>query len=122
MKPVEKLKETILAEKAEFRPTHISLPESVVKKVATVRITYKIQIAASKVKLKESKLRNLFRGKDKVTRAYDGEWYRYTIGEYESLEDAIYYKDRSGVEKSFIVSFENDTRRKIIWNYNLCNN
>ncbi len=72
--------------------------------------------------MKESELKKLYKGKTAVIRSYDGEWYRYTIGEFESIEDAIYYRDRSGVENAFIVSFENDTRKKIITNYSLSKN
>ncbi len=119
VKPLEKLKEAIPVKKDEVLPTVIPLPVSVVKKAAIILTTYKIQIAASKLEMKESELKKLYKGKTDVIRSYDGEWYRYTIGAFESIEDAIYYRDRSGVEKAFIVSFENDTRKKIITNYSL---
>ncbi|MRT93231.1 PD40 domain-containing protein [Ancylomarina sp. 16SWW S1-10-2] len=122
VKPVEKFNDTILVEEAEITPSIISLPEPVVKQVAAVKRTYKIQIVASKLELKDSDLKNLYRGNGKITCAYDGEWYRYTIGEYESLDDAIYYKNKCGVETAFIVSFENNTNRKIISNYSISNN
>jgi len=119
VKPVEKLEEAIPIEKAEVLLTVIPLPAPVVKKVLTILTTYKIQIAASKLEMKESELKKIYRGKAEVIRSYDGEWYRYTIGEYESVEDAIYFRDRSGVKKAFVVSFENEVRKKIITNYSL---
>lgn len=122
VKQVEKLEEAIPVEKVDVLPTVIPFPIPVVKKVVTILTTYKIQIAASKKEIKESELKKLYRGKSEVTSSYDGEWYRYTIGDYESLEDAIYFRDRSGVERAFVVSFENDSRKKIITNYSLSRN
>ncbi len=119
MKPIEKLEETIPVETVSVLPAIIPLPYPVVEKTPTILTTYKIQIAASKLEMRESELKKLYRGKAVVVRSYDGEWYRYTIGDYESIEDAIYFKDRSGVEKAFVVSFENDVRNKIITNYSL---
>tara|TARA_R110001583_G_scaffold10417_4_gene47838 strand:- start:4293 stop:6002 length:1710 start_codon:yes stop_codon:yes gene_type:complete len=122
VKPLEKLEEAIPVEKSEVLPIVIPLPVPVVKKAATILTTYKIQIAASKLEMKESELKKLYKGKTDVISSYDGEWYRYTINEFDSIEDAIYYRDRSGVEKAFIVSFENDRRKKIITNYSLSKN
>ncbi|MFT5748827.1 MAG: tetratricopeptide (TPR) repeat protein [Ancylomarina sp.] len=113
VEPVEKLKESI--------PAVILLPVPVVTKVATILTTYKVQVAASKLEMKESELKKIYRGKAEIIRSYDGEWYRYTIGDYANVEDAIYFRDRSGVEKAFIVSFENDARKKVISNYSLSN-
>ena len=119
VKPIEKLTEAIPIEKVETLPAIIPIPKPVVKKVATIVTTYKIQIAASKLEMKVSQLRKLYKGKSEIIHSYDGEWHRYTIGKYENLEDAIYYRDRSGVKKAFIVSFENEVRIKIITNYSL---
>ncbi|MCZ4695984.1 hypothetical protein DWB61_14465 [Ancylomarina euxinus] len=119
IKPIEKIEAVIPVEKIDILPEVIPLPIPVVEKVAVVLTTYKIQIAASKIEMKDAELIKLYRGKENIVSSYDGEWYRYTIGNYESMEDAIYFKDRLGVEKAFIVSFENETRKKIITNYSL---
>ncbi|WP_372642233.1 hypothetical protein [Ancylomarina sp.] len=119
VEPIKKIEAVIPVEKVEILPTVIPVPTPVVEKVSTILTTYKIQIAASKIEMKDAELKKLYRGKESVASSYDGEWYRYSIGNYDSMEDAIYFKDRLGLEKAFIVSFENEKRKKIITNYSL---
>ncbi len=119
VKQVEKLEEAIPVQKVDVLPPVIQLPTPVVEKVATIITTYKIQIAASKIEMKADELKKLYSGKQEVVSSFDGEWYRYTIGDYDKMEDAIYFRDRSGVNKAFIVCFENEIRKKIITNYSL---
>lgn len=119
VKDDEQIDSAKLVDKVEVLPEVI--PAVVPEVVESVRISYRIQIAASKNELKNFKLNKLYRGKEAIVSSYDGEWYRYTIGNYDSLEDAIYFKDRSGVQKAFIVSFENESRKGIITNYSLSN-
>jgi len=119
IKPIEKIEAVIPVKKVDILPAVIPVPTPVVEKATAKLTTYKIQIAASKIEMKSAELKRLYRGKQEVVSSYDGEWYRYTIGDYDSMEDAIYFKDRSGVTKAFIVSFENETRKKIITNYSL---
>jgi len=119
VKRVEKLEEAIPVQEVDVLPVVIPIPVPVVEKVATIIITYKIQIAASKIEMKADELKKLYKGKQEVVSSFDGEWYRYTIGDYDKMEDAIYFRDRSGVDKAFVVSFENENRKKIITNYSL---
>jgi tetratricopeptide (TPR) repeat protein len=119
IKPIEKIEAVIPVEKIDILPAVIPVPTPVVEKITVLLTTYKIQIAASKLEMKDAELKKLYRGKEVIVSSFDGEWYRYTIGDYDSMEDAIYFKDRSGVDKAFIVSFENETRKKIITNYSL---
>jgi hypothetical protein len=54
-----------------------------------------------------------------VIQSYDGDWYRYTIGNYTSSEEAIFFKDKSGVKEAFVVRFVDEKRVGIITNYSL---
>jgi len=93
---------------------------SLVEKVQVPVVIYKIQIAACRFEMSKTELKELYHGAGHVTQSYDGDWYRYTIGNYNSKEDAVYFKDKSGVKGAFVVSFENDKRTGIITNYSLC--
>jgi len=119
VKEEEKIEVTEPVAQVEVLPEVVPVP--VQESAEPVRISYRIQIAASKKELKNHDLNKLYRGYEDIESSFDGEWYRYTIGNYDSLEDAIYFKDRSGVEKAFIVSFENEMRKEIITNYSLSN-
>jgi len=90
-----------------------------VEKEKVLMMTYKIQIVASKNEIKAADLKKLYRGELEVVSSFDGEWYRYTIGDYDSLEDAILFKNSLGIDKAFIVSFENEMRKNVITNYSL---
>ncbi|RXQ91574.1 SPOR domain-containing protein [Ancylomarina salipaludis] len=116
---IEPIGAILPVDRVEILPEVIPVPIPIIEKVTPILISYKIQIAASKIAMKDAELRKLYQGKETIESSYDGEWYRYTIGNFERIEDAIYLKDRSRVDKAFIVSFENDIRRKIISNYSL---
>jgi len=92
----------------------------VFKEVQTPVVTYKIQIAACRFEMTKAELKKLYHGAAHVSQSYDGDWYRYTIGNYNSKEDAAYFKDKAGVKGAFIVSYENEKRKGIITNYSLC--
>ncbi|MGZ2369918.1 hypothetical protein ACXR6G_09050 [Ancylomarina sp. YFZ004] len=119
IKILEKIEPVIPVEKIDILPEVIPVSIPVVEKVKILMTTYKIQIAASKIAMKTVELKKIYRGKHEVVSSYDGEWYRYTIGNFDNIEDAIYFKDRLDVGKAFVVSFENETRKKIITNYSL---
>ncbi len=111
IEPIAKLDVSIPVEKIDVLPEVIPIPKSIVKKVEIILTTYRIQIAASKIKLTSTKLKKIYRGAEVVSGSYDGVWYRYTIGDYSDLSDAIYYRDRLGVAKAFVVRYENDIRK-----------
>ncbi|RZT95463.1 WD40 repeat protein [Ancylomarina subtilis] len=121
IEPEARIESSIPVNNIEILPEVIPVPIPIVKKVKSISTSYKIQIAASKIEMKDAELKKLYSGKEPIELSYDDEWYRYSIGNYERLEDAIYYKDRLGLDKAFIVSFENDIRGKMISNYSLNN-
>lgn len=99
-----------------------SEPVLLVKEVSAPLVTYKIQIAASRFEISKAELSELYQGTAQVTQSYDGDWYRYTIGNYTSREEALFYKDKSGVKEAFVTSFEDGKRTGVITNYSLGNN
>jgi len=100
----------------------VPMPVPVDEEVSVPLVIYKIQIAASRYEIANAELKHLYRGAEEVTQLYDGDWYRYTIGNYTSKEEAIFFKDKSGVKEAFVTRFENGKRTGFITNFSLGKN
>lgn len=102
----EELAKQELEPKPEIQTSVLSEEEAIQEENQDI-LVYRIQIAASKVKLSESKLEK-FKAQDIREIAING-YYKYTIGSYTSEDDASQaldrYKSESGNNGAFIVTY-----------------
>lgn len=69
-------------------------------------ITYKVQIAASRFPLSENRLRNIYNKNESINNEiHNNEWYKYTIGNFNSYNDAKKVKAQCGVNDAFIIAY-----------------
>lgn len=64
---------------------------------------YRVQIAADKKPLSQGTLRKLYDGQKDIERIMEGEWYKYSIGDFSSFEQAEAFKKSLNLEDAFIV-------------------
>lgn len=86
------------------------------KNQPTSDYTFSVQIAASRVKLSEYKIRQMYGDPTQVNVTYVDNYYKYRVGSYPQYEQAYNFKTtilqsmtiRKGSEKPFIVAFDRD--------------
>lgn len=72
------------------------------------RIVFKVQIAASKKRLSERKLSNIYNGHQNIEEEFHNDgYYKYYIGYYSTYEDAQQAKLSCNVKDAFIVANKN---------------
>lgn len=71
---------------------------------------FAVQIAASRETLSDNILRMLYSGNQPVTKHFEDNWYKYTIGRESTLLEAQRLKAASGVKGAFIVAYQNGAR------------
>jgi len=69
-------------------------------------IYFRVQIAAHTVQIPESQLKPLYSGKLPIQELKEGEWYKYTIGNFERYEQALELLKSCQVRKAFIVAYD----------------
>ncbi len=125
---IERIDKEILAMQ-QNRPinnqlSEINLIDSIVyEKVVvydTVRINkknpeliYKIQIAASKKPLSIEQLRKIYHADDIINTVIEDDWYKYSVGIFETYYEAKKFKINIGVSDSFVVAYKKGERVQI---------
>ena len=78
-------------------------------------VEFKVQVrAAYKAKIPLQRLANKYHLRDEIQEDYVGNWYRYSIGSFETLEEAKEYRSGimkdHGVRDAFVVVFVDGVR------------
>ncbi len=69
---------------------------------------FKVQIAADKKPLSQSTLRKLYNGnKKEISRVVENGWYKYSIGDFKTFDQAEKFKDNLDTRDAFIVAYQN---------------
>lgn len=77
------------------------------KKPAGQGLVFKVQVAASTLRLNEHDLKYIYGGKRKVTEIQQGKYYKYSIGHFDSFREAVELQKTVCVPGAFVVAFEN---------------
>ena len=71
---------------------------------------YRVQIAACKKEMGPKDLFKRYKGGAVIEHLYVEEWHKYTIGGFETFEEAAKYRDDCGVKDAFVVLFKGGYR------------
>lgn len=77
----------------------------------TCRITYRIQIAAHTVSIREIYLRSLYKGEQKIIEVREGKWYKYQYGNYDSYAKAEQELNDVRIDRAFVIAYCNNSYR-----------
>lgn len=100
-KPAEKIEEPVVEEPVKV---------NVVKKVPVRKITYKIQIAASRVELTRPVLIEKYSGDERINNALEDGWYKYSIGKFSTYAEAQAFKEGANVPDAFIIAYKENEK------------
>lgn len=71
---------------------------------------YRVQIAACKKEMGPKDLFKRYKGGAVIEHLFVEEWHKYTIGGFETFEEAAKYRDACGVKDAFVVLFKGGYR------------
>ncbi|NOU59059.1 PD40 domain-containing protein [Marinifilum caeruleilacunae] len=71
---------------------------------------YRVQIAACKREMGPADLFKRYKGGDVIEHLYVEGWHKYTIGGFETFDEAAEYRDSCGVHDAFVVIFKGGYR------------
>lgn len=74
---------------------------------------YKVQIAASRLKMSNEEVKKLFSGKEKVTESFEDNRFKYTIGSFKHYKEAHTLLESVDVKGAFVIAYYNGKRIKI---------
>ncbi len=81
-----------------------------VSEIASSVTVFRVQIAASRVPLGDSKLKKIYQGNRDIFMFTEEGWYKYAIGEFESYFEANKLRKMCGVDKAFIAAYKKDKK------------
>jgi len=85
--------------------------ESSDKKSIVSDMKFRVQIAADKKPLSQSTLRKLYSGNNKeISRVVENGWYKYSIGDFNTFNQAKKFKDNLDTKDAFVVASKNGKR------------
>ncbi len=73
-------------------------------KPATIPETYRIQIAADREPLTQRTLQQLYKGDKKISIINEDGYNKYSIGDFDTFEEAEAYKTKMGIPNSFVAA------------------
>jgi len=73
-------------------------------------LIYQVQIAADKKPLSQSTLRKLYDGDKQISRVVENGWYKYSIGDFNTFDNAEKFKNKLSTRDAFIVAYKDGER------------
>lgn len=77
-------------------------------------IAFKVQIAADMQPLSTDRLHEIYSGFEKINKFEEDGWFKYSIGEFKSFEEAREFMKTCGVKGSFIVAFKGSEKMNVL--------
>lgn len=75
-------------------------------------IIYKVQLAANRAPISQNVLRKLYYGDRDIERINENGWYKYSIGDFETFEEADKFRKSLGASDAFVVAYRGSKRIK----------
>jgi hypothetical protein len=99
--------------KAGYRDNEKPEPINLLDESRPAQFIYKVQITACRTQLTPAQLRRVYKGTEEIVESFEDNWFKYTIGNFNSYSEAQKLKLKSEVKSAFIVSYLNGKRFRI---------
>ena len=86
------------------------IEEQPVEVEKTDKIIFKVQIAADVVPLSLKRLREIYKSNEIISNEEDGGIHRYSVGYYNTYEEAAQAANKMGVKGAFVIAYRNGKR------------
>jgi hypothetical protein len=73
-------------------------------------LVFKVQILASRVPATEKELKQKYGGDMKITNFSEDQWYKYSVGEFSSYDEAKQCRTSTNVDDAFIIAYINNVK------------
>lgn len=111
VKEEQKMKKTVVVPKVPVAITNDVIEEvKMEQKLVEEDFVYRVQIAACKKEMGPEDLFKRYKGGDVIEHLYVEGWHKYTIGGFETFDEAAKYRDSCGVSDAFVVLFKGGMR------------
>lgn len=101
-------------EKLETNIEPISISAELLEKEIDENIFFSVQIAAGRVKINKSTLKNKYSGNLEIKELFDGRYYRYYLEKHPSYFEAKEVWKKMGKKKSFLVAYNKNQSVRVM--------
>jgi hypothetical protein len=77
---------------------------------ADEKVIYRVQLSANRSKLSQRALRKMYYGNKSVEMINENGWYKYSVGDFETYEEASNFRKASGISNAFVAAYRKGTR------------
>lgn len=75
-------------------------------------VIYRVQIAANRNQLSQRALSRMYYGNKDIEMINENGWYKYSVGDFNSYDEASQFRKSSGISNAFVVAYRKGTRFK----------
>ncbi|HLO57836.1 MAG TPA: SPOR domain-containing protein [Bacteroidales bacterium] len=75
-------------------------------------VIYRVQVAANRNQLSQRALSRMYYGNKNVEMINENGWYKYSVGDFNSYDEASRFRKSSGISSAFVVAYRKGTRFK----------
>jgi hypothetical protein len=73
-------------------------------------VIYRVQIAANRTELSQRALSKMYYGQKTVEMVNENGWYKYSVGDFATYEEASKFRNSTGMSNAFVVAYRKGTQ------------
>jgi len=77
---------------------------------ADEEVIYRVQLAANRSELSQRALSRMYYGNKSVEMINENGWYKYSVGDFNTYEEASKFRKSSGISNAFVVAYRKGTK------------
>lgn len=77
---------------------------------ADEEVIYRVQIAANRTELSQRALSKMYYGQKSVEMVNENGWYKYSVGDFATYEEASKFRNSTGMSNAFVVAYRKGTQ------------
>lgn len=77
---------------------------------ADEEVIYRVQIAANRTELSQRALSKMYYGNKRVEMINENGWYKYSVGDFTTYEEASTFRKSTGMSNAFVVAYRRGTQ------------
>lgn len=77
---------------------------------ADEEVIYRVQIAANRTELSQRALSRMYYGQKSVEMVNENGWYKYSVGDFATYEEASKFRNSTGMSNAFVVAYRKGTQ------------